>query len=78
MLVGTDGLFEIEDRGAQGARCGVLSVRTRRERSEHVRIAFEKSDSLEALIERLRLDGGATLRDDVAVLIWVGSEVSHG
>ena len=66
MLVGTDGLLEIGTEGSQ------------REKWEHVRQAFEKSDDVETLIAHLGLDGKAALRDDVAVLYLGGTEVSHG
>jgi serine phosphatase RsbU (regulator of sigma subunit) len=51
---------------------------TQREKWEHVRRAFEESSGIEALIERLRLDVSAPLRDDVAVLYLGGTEVTYG
>ena len=45
--------------------------RPQRQKREEVRLAFEQSEGIEALVGRLGLVDGASLRDDVAIL-YVG------
>jgi sigma-B regulation protein RsbU (phosphoserine phosphatase) len=63
LLATTDGVMELGPDGAG----------SQRERREDVRLAFEQSEGIEALVARLGLTGEATLRDDVAILYLGGS-----
>ena len=60
LLVATDGVLELGPEGAQRAK------------REEVRLAFEQSEGIEALVKRLGLGDGNSLRDDVALLYLGG------
>ncbi len=62
LLVATDGVLEL---GAEAPQ---------RQKREEVRLAFEQSEGIDALVRRLGLVDGASLRDDVAILYVGASE----
>jgi sigma-B regulation protein RsbU (phosphoserine phosphatase) len=70
LLVTTDGVLELGPEAQQ------------RQKREEVRLAFEQSEGIDALVRRLGLADGASLRDDVAILYVggsaPGSEVPEG
>jgi sigma-B regulation protein RsbU (phosphoserine phosphatase) len=76
LLVGTDGLLETATAATESTGQPATQRATQRARWEQVRVAFEKSDSIEGLIARLALDGATPLSDDVAVLYLGSPEVS--
>ena len=61
LLVATDGVLELGPEAQQ------------RQKREEVRLAFEQSEGIDALVRRLGLADGASLRDDVAILYVGGS-----
>jgi serine phosphatase RsbU (regulator of sigma subunit) len=64
LLVATDGVLELGPEAPQ------------RQKREEVRRAFEQSDGIDALVGRLGLVEGASLRDDVAILYVGGAEAA--